>query len=150
MGCLSYAMLLDLTPEERNAPITRHEDVCRIFHRLLMYEDEAGREREHLWVMGFQHSEYVKFVDLVALGQFNRVATVGRDIYRTAVSQGANRIILCHNHPGGSTRPSSGDLSFTARTRQAGELLGITLLHHFIITEKRWEAVDVGGLEGFF
>lgn len=45
-------------------------------------------------------------------------------------------IELIHFHPSGNPTPSENDNAFTARLRQAGELLGIELLDHVIVTDE--------------
>ena len=42
-------------------------------------------------------------------------------------------MILVHNHPSGDPTPSQADILFTKRVKEAGELIGISLLDHIII-----------------
>jgi DNA repair protein RadC len=44
----------------------------------------------------------------------------------------ASGIILAHNHPSGPLKPSASDVETTRRLKQAGEVLGITVLDHLI------------------
>ena len=55
------------------------------------------------------------------------------------IEQSSTRLHVAraHNHPSGDPDPSSEDLVLTARLRQAGELLGITLLDHIILGDDR-------------
>jgi DNA repair protein RadC len=55
------------------------------------------------------------------------------ELFRTAVSQHASRIILCHNHPSGDLDPSPDDLRLTAEAIAAGRLLDIEVLDHLIV-----------------
>ena len=55
-------------------------------------------------------------------------------IFREALLRDAPSIIVSHNHPSGSNRPSEADKTITARIRHSGEMLGITLLDHVIVT----------------
>ena len=59
-----------------------------------------------------------------------------REIVKLALDEYADSLILAHNHPGGSTRPSESDVQFTERLKQALSLVDITLLDHFIVTAK--------------
>lgn len=56
-----------------------------------------------------------------------------REIFSRALMIGATKIILVHNHPSGYPEPSSDDIATTEHIKQAGELIGITLLDHIII-----------------
>jgi len=57
-----------------------------------------------------------------------------RVVFRAAVAAGASAIIVAHNHPSGRAEPSAEDVALTARLKEAGELLGIRLLDHVIVT----------------
>lgn len=73
--------------------------------------------------------------DIVFIGSLNASVAHPREIFNRAISYSAARIILAHNHPSGNVEPSEADLSFTRRMIEAGELLGIEMLDHFIIGE---------------
>lgn len=55
-------------------------------------------------------------------------------VFKVALLQNAVSVILCHNHPGGTPRPSVEDLEATKLLVDAGKMLGIKVLDHFIIT----------------
>lgn len=59
-----------------------------------------------------------------------------KNIFEEAVRSGAVSLILIHNHPSGCPEPSQEDLLITNRIKEAGELLGITLLDHIIIGDR--------------
>jgi DNA repair protein RadC len=44
-------------------------------------------------------------------------------------------MILFHNHPSGDPSPSTGDIAFTRRLAQAGDIVGVRLLDHIIVGE---------------
>lgn len=79
-----------------------------------------------------------------------RVITIGtltsslvhpREVFADAITDRAASIIVAHNHPSGSLNPSTADLEVTERLRESGQLLGITLIDHFIITEKSYNRI---------
>ena len=57
-------------------------------------------------------------------------------IFLEAFRYEASSIILIHNHPSGYPEPSREDLVLTRRVKEAGELLGISLLDHIIIGDR--------------
>ena len=59
-----------------------------------------------------------------------------REVAKLALHYHAASLIIAHNHPGGSARPSESDVQFTERLKQALSLVDITLLDHFIVTAK--------------
>ncbi len=71
---------------------------------------------------------------IVAAGNLVQVPVLGREVYKAAVVANAAAIIVSHNHPSGSSDPSPADLRVTRRLQRAGDLLGIILLDHIIVT----------------
>lgn len=58
-----------------------------------------------------------------------------RIIFQAALLANATAIILSHNHPSGSLRPSADDINLTNKIKAAGEIMNIKVLDHLIITE---------------
>ena len=69
----------------------------------------------------------------VSRGTINSSMAHPREVYKRALLMNSARIMLCHNHPSGEIEPSSADNVMTERMKEAGELIGIDLLDHFII-----------------
>lgn len=57
-----------------------------------------------------------------------------RECFLPAIMLAASSVILVHNHPSSDPTPSQDDIALTRRLTQAGELLGIEVLDHLIIT----------------
>lgn len=73
--------------------------------------------------------------ETIFIGSLNSSVAHPREIFNGAVRYSAARIILAHNHPSGNTDPSEADLMFTKRMVEAGDIMGIEVLDHFIIGE---------------
>lgn len=58
-----------------------------------------------------------------------------RIIFQAALLANATAIILSHNHPSGSLRPSADDINLTNKIKAAGEIMNIKVLDHIILTE---------------
>jgi DNA repair protein RadC len=56
-----------------------------------------------------------------------------REVFRTAVVEGAAGVILVHNHPSGDPTPSAEDRAVTRQLSEAGRALGIPVLDHVIV-----------------
>lgn len=93
--------------------------------------DEA--EQEAFWIIGLNARHHVLSATCVALGTVDRVHVVLRDVFRGLIRENAAAFIAAHNHPSGDPSPSTQDEVLTEKLRQAGELLGISLLDHVII-----------------
>lgn len=57
-----------------------------------------------------------------------------REVFKAAILSNAYAILLCHNHPSGSTIfPSREDIDTTKQLLKGGELLGISVVDHIIL-----------------
>jgi DNA repair protein RadC len=72
----------------------------------------------------------------VSRGDLNSATVHPREVFAPAIVARAAYIIAVHNHPSGDPKPSQRDVEVTMRLREAGELLGIKLLDHIIVTEQ--------------
>lgn len=55
------------------------------------------------------------------------------EVYKRALLNNAQGIVVAHNHPSGDPKPSAEDFKATERLLEAGELLGVKLLDHIIV-----------------
>ena len=55
-------------------------------------------------------------------------------VFAAALKANASNIILCHNHPSGSSKPSSADEQLTQKIKEAGKYLDLPVVDHLIIT----------------
>ena len=58
-----------------------------------------------------------------------------RLIFAVALKCNATGIILCHNHPSGTLKPSNTDITLTKSIKKCADFLDITLIDHLIITK---------------
>ena len=68
-----------------------------------------------------------------AIGTLNGIEVHPREVFRPAILNAAASIIVVHNHPSGECVPSAADIVLTARLREVGDLIGITLADHVIV-----------------
>lgn len=61
-----------------------------------------------------------------------------REIFLTALRMKAIQIIMLHNHPSGSPKPSGEDDAVTSRVAECGRILGIPLTDHIIIGDNSY------------
>ena len=71
--------------------------------------------------------------DVVSIGTINSSMVHPREVFRNAILNKANAIIVCHNHPTGDLTPSPDDHNVTRRLKETGEILGIGVHDHIII-----------------
>lgn len=126
------AMCLAARVAERPIPRgARVSDAGQVYE---MLRGRAQRSmREHFWVVALDGRSCRLSMDEVARGGMNRVHVEVRQVFRTPLLEGAESVILAHNHPSGDPTPSSEDIALTERIAAAGELLGIDVLDHIVI-----------------
>ena len=73
---------------------------------------------------------------IVTVGLLNRSLVHPRQVFADAIEQRVAAIICIHNHPSGHSSPSEEDKRITRRLQESGELLGIPLLDHIIISKE--------------
>jgi DNA repair protein RadC len=57
-----------------------------------------------------------------------------RECFFPAIEHAAAAVVAVHNHPSGDPTPSSEDRDVTRRLQRAGELLGIPLADHVVVS----------------
>ena len=72
---------------------------------------------------------------IISVGTLNTCPVHPREVFREAIRYNSNTIILAHNHPSGSLKPSNEDIDITKRLKEAGEIIGIKILDHIIISK---------------
>lgn len=81
----------------------------------------------------------------ITRGLVNRTLIHPREVFSPAIVDKSAAIIVAHNHPSGSTIPSTEDDHATERLKDAAELLGIPILDHLIISTSGYYSYAEGG-----
>lgn len=87
---------------------------------------------EHFNILCLDVKGFPVGIHEVSHGTLNAAMVEPREVFKRALLNNAGSIILNHNHPSGNTEPSSEDVELTTRLRDAGRLLGVTVLDHII------------------
>jgi len=95
----------------------------------------ASEEQEHMVALTLDAKNKITGYYTVAIGTADNAAIHFRDVFRRAILLNSLGIILCHQHPSGECEPSSDDIRLTQGAKQAGEIIGIKLLDHVIVSE---------------
>jgi DNA repair protein RadC len=109
-------------------PLERPDAVAR--HVRMHYE---LRDQEVMGVLYLNSRNQLMGEEELFRGSISRLVVEPRQILRNALERGASGVIIFHTHPSGDPSPSSEDMLFTRRVREAGEILGIVLVDHLIV-----------------
>ena len=82
----------------------------------------------------------------ISEGTVNASLLSPREVYVEALKANAVNIILLHNHPSGNPAPSSDDISSTAKIIETGKMIGIRLLDHIIIGDRKYFSFKEEGM----
>lgn len=72
---------------------------------------------------------------IITIGTLTASLVHPREVFADAITDRAASIIVAHNHPSGSLEPSEADREVTKRIQSTGELLGVKLVDHIIVTK---------------
>lgn len=92
-------------------------------------------QKEHFFVVSFDNRNRVLGIDLIGIGTLNANLVHPREIFDMAIQRHAACIAVSHNHPSGDPQPSESDILITKRLQTAGQIMGIQLLDHVIISK---------------
>ncbi len=137
-------MRVKLTKEQKIKVLNSH-DISLIMQQVLLRENKIGRSKEHFWVVCLSNSNRVLLIELISLGNAKKSIVDPTEIFSFALQKRAVKVIMVHNHPGGSLTPSLEDQDITDRMYQVGLFLDLPVLDHLIITETEYYSfVDTG------
>lgn len=123
-----------------NGSIDTPEKVWR-----LLLADLAGLQQEHFCILVLNHRNHLLKKSVISVGTVSEALVHPREVFRDAIKEGGSGIIVAHNHPTGELLPSKEDIRSTERLREAGEVVGITLLDHVIISSSAYFSLKEAG-----
>lgn len=108
--------------------ITSADDLDRFIEPLKHYAEEhfvSFHLNAKLQVIGYQ---------IVSRGTISATLVHPREVFKAALLANSYALIVAHNHPGGSLDPSREDIETTKTLIEAGEILGVRVIDHIIVS----------------
>lgn len=93
---------------------------------------------EEFWILYLNNSNKVIQKNQLSKGGITGTLVDVRLVLKTALEVGAVGLILTHNHPSGTLKPSHADKQLTQKLKTAAQNLDIKVLDHLIITESNY------------
>ncbi|EHR34685.1 RadC family protein [Helcococcus kunzii] len=103
-----------------------------------LYEYFRDSYKEEFCVLFLDTKNKVIGTQTVSIGTINQSLVHPREVFRYAIMKNSNSILLSHNHPSGDPTPSKEDILITERLIKAGEYIGIKVLDHLVIGDRRY------------
>ncbi|TPV94619.1 MAG: DNA repair protein RadC [Myxococcales bacterium FL481] len=105
-----------------------------------------GARQEVFVVVGLDARQRVRLVRQVGLGSLAHVDVHPREVFRPLLRAGVHSAILVHNHPSGEAEPSLADVELTERLAAVGQLVGIRVLDHLVVSDFGSTSLAAAGL----
>jgi len=97
-------------------------------------------------VLFLNRANRVNHFEIVSQGGITGTVADPRIILKKALEEDAVSIILCHNHPSGSLRPSRADEELTQKIKEAARYFDIKVIDHIIVSERGYFSFADEGL----
>ena len=105
-----------------------------------------GAKKEHFMLLCLNARRQLIHLETVSIGTLSASLVHPREIYSPAIIHSAAAVVAVHNHPSGDPTPSAEDRDVTRRLQRAGELLGVPLADHVIVSESGFFSFREHGL----
>lgn len=103
--------------------------------------DFRESKKEHFVAFYLDSQERLIERQIISIGTLTASLVHPREVFEPAIRLHAASIILAHNHPSGSLDSSIEDERMTERLREAGEIVGISVTDHVIISKKAYLSI---------
>ncbi|WFP02316.1 RadC family protein [Bacillus velezensis] len=108
-------------------------------------EDMRFLSQEHFVCLYLNTKNQVIHKRTVFIGSLNSSIVHPREVFKEAFKRSAASFICVHNHPSGDPTPSREDIEVTRQLFECGNLIGIELLDHLVIGDKKFVSLKEKG-----
>lgn len=107
-----------------------------------------GLNHEEFWCIFLSRSNKVIAVENISKGGIHASVVDLKVIFKKALLHESCGLIIAHNHPSGSNKPSNQDIYITKKIREGGQQLDIQLLDHLIFFKNQYLSFADKGILG--
>lgn len=97
--------------------------------------DIRNKQQEYFVALTLDGGQRLIAQRTITIGTLDAVIAHPREVYADAIVDRAAHVIIAHNHPSGDANPSQKDITLTQQLVAAGQLLGVPLHDHIIVTK---------------
>ncbi len=102
---------------------------------LARLDDIRTKQQEYLVALSLDGGQRLIAQRTITIGTLDTVLAHPREVFADAIVDRSASVIVAHNHPSGDPQPSTNDITLTHQLVAAGQLLGVTLRDHIIVTK---------------
>ena len=114
--------------------VANSEDAYR--YLLPTYREGTICYKEYFKVLFLNQANQVLGYTLISEGGITETSVDVRIILQAALLTNSVALVLAHNHPSGSMKPSRQDMEITKQVKEAARLMRITVIDHLILTDE--------------
>jgi DNA repair protein RadC len=137
---LELGRLLSSPPKQNRYTIRSPRDAY-----MLLKDRIAFEKQENFMCIAMDTKNHVIGIHTITVGTLNSSLVHPREVFRPLIRQAAASFICGHNHPSGISKPSPEDITVTMRLQQVGDLMGIELLDHVIVSANEYTSLKERG-----
>jgi len=108
-------------------------------------EEMRNLKQEHFVALFLNTKNQIIHSETIFIGSLNASIVHPREVFREAIKRSSAAIIVIHNHPSGDPTPSQEDIHVTRRLYEAGKMIGIDVLDHLIIGNRKFVSLKEKG-----
>lgn len=133
--CISAALELG---RRRQKNVLKNKSYVRHSQDIAHFLQSRFRDLPHevFAVLFLNRANRINHFEVISRGGITGTVADPRIILKKALESEAVSIILCHNHPSGSLKPSRADEEVTLKIKEAASHLDIKVLDHIIVSEE--------------
>lgn len=124
------------TPRPRQVSVSSPGEISAIFMPRMRH-----LKKECFKVLLLNVKNEIISIEDISTGSLMSSDAHPREVFMAPLRRGAANIILIHNHPSGSSKPSQTDVDLTQRLAWAGDIMGIHVLDHIIIGDGEYTSL---------
>jgi DNA repair protein RadC len=132
--CIAAALELGVRRDaayKKKDVVLHSKDIADFLRAKLQY-----KKHEVFAIIFLNRSNKINHYEIISEGGITGTVADPRIILKKALAHDAISIILCHNHPSGSVKPSRQDEELTNKIRDAAKCFDIKVMDHIIVSEE--------------
>jgi DNA repair protein RadC len=131
-------MTYDIMSRRKSKKVISASNPFEVFTFLSKY---ANCRHEMFFTLTIDNANNVLGVYIDSIGLADKTFAHAREVFYNAIIDNATRIIIAHNHPAGTLRPSDVDIETTKKMLEAGHILGIEVIDHLIFSKDDYNSL---------
>lgn len=118
----------------------------KVYNAMIELYDIENLCEEHMYMIALDTKLRIIGTFEISHGILSASLVHPREVFKRALLVNAASIMLVHNHPSGMLKVSPEDEQVTKRFDKAGEILGVELLDHIVMSSEGYVSMKVEGI----